>query len=80
MSTKLVHAVAWDDLSGPNSTINALTLYQRDIAEGMFADSMQEAISPAAENDGGDVTMIALLSLLSFEVRNAKLLPQDMTP
>jgi len=68
MSTKLVNATAWDDLNGPNPDISALTLFQRDIAENMLLDSIVEATGPNADNANSDVTLISLLSLLSFEV------------
>lgn len=68
LSTKLVNATAWDDLNGPNPEISALTLFQRDIAENMVLDSIAEATSPNADSASSDVTLISLLSLLSFEV------------
>lgn len=69
MSTKLVNATAWDDINGPNPEISALTLFQRDIAENMVLDSIAEATGPNADSANSDVTLISLLSLLSFEVR-----------
>ncbi|KUL90759.1 hypothetical protein ZTR_00381 [Talaromyces verruculosus] len=70
MSTKLLNATAWDDINGPNPEISALTLFQRDIAENMVLDSIAEATGPNADSANSDVTLISLLSLLSFEIVN----------
>ncbi|EED23937.1 hypothetical protein TSTA_073270 [Talaromyces stipitatus ATCC 10500] len=70
MSTKLVHATAWDDLSGPNPEISNLTLLQRDIADNMLLDSILEATGPTTDAESSHVALIALLSMLSFEMIN----------
>lgn len=67
MSTKLVIASAWDDLNGPNHDISALTLSQRRISENILSDSTAE-IRKSTSSIYTDVTVIALLGLLSFEV------------
>lgn len=68
MSTKLVHATAWDDLSGPNPEISDLTLLQRDIAEDMLLDLIVEATSSTTAAMSSDVALLALVTMLSFEV------------
>lgn len=68
MSTKLLNATAWDDLNGPNPEISALTLFQRDIAENMLLELIAEVTDPNADKAKSGVTLLSLVSLLSFEV------------
>lgn len=62
MSAKLMNASAWDDLN-TNGEISSLTVFQRNIAEGIMSNYLAES-----ESANSDANLLAFLTLLAFEV------------